>query len=191
MYYLRSRYYTTQNNRFLNADGYLYEENLYSYCKNCPVSQVDPEGEFTASAFGDMSNDPINTMMADEMALGGGTWGALMRTLQSATKGLNMAMGQRNAFRTENHHLYSNKNKTYSLQYQEVMSRYDMSLNDPENIVPLKGHSGRHTKVYHEFMLHTLYIIDDIAGSDVDLFKEGLGIMRNFVINNPGLPYAK
>ena len=100
MYYLRSRYYTTQNNRFLNADGYLYEENLYSYCKNCPVSQVDPEGEFTASAFGDMSNDPINTMMADEMALGGGTWGALMRTLQSATKGLNMAMGQHSPFST-------------------------------------------------------------------------------------------
>lgn len=131
-------------------------------------------------------------MMADDMALGGGgTWGTLMRTLQNATDGLNMAMGQRNAFRTENHHLFSNKNKTYTPQYQAIMKRYEMSLTAPENIVPLKGHSGRHTNVYHKFMLNALYSIDNTAGGNVELFKQGLNIMQNFIITNPGLPYAK
>lgn len=71
------------------------------------------------------------------------------------------------------------------------MKRYEMSLTAPENIVPLKGHSGRHTNAYHEFMLNALYSIDNGAGGDVRLFKEGLGIVRDSLVENPGLPYAK
>ena len=40
-------------------------------------------------------------------------------------------------------------------------------------------------------MINALYSSDNTAGGDVRLFKEGLGIMRDFLVENPGLPYAK
>ena len=166
---------------------------MFAYCWNNPVLRSDEAG-----------TDPLTQDTADDTnslddygnfgrlpSGGGSTWRALTRTLQSAKKGLNMALGQRNTLRTENHHLYSNKNKIYTPQYQEIMNRYGVLLTDPENIVPLKGHSGRHTNSYHEFMLNALNYIDNMAGGDVRLFKEGLGIMRDFLVTNPGLPYAK
>ena len=50
-YYLRSRYYDPVIGRFLNADihinanGDLIGYNMYAYCSNNPVMNVDPSGE--------------------------------------------------------------------------------------------------------------------------------------------------
>ena len=52
-YYLRSRYYDPVTGRFLNADshvnanGDLIGYNMYAYCSNNPVMNVDPNGEWT------------------------------------------------------------------------------------------------------------------------------------------------
>lgn len=166
---------------------------MFAYCWNNPVIRSDEAGTdpFTQATADD--TNPLNDYgIFGRLPSGSGnTWGSFMRTLQSATDGLNMALGQRNTLRTENHHLYSNKNKTYTPRYQAVMNRYGVLLSDSENIVPLRGHSGRHTNAYHEFMLNALYYIDNMAGGNVRIFKEGLGIMRDFLVNNPGLPYAK
>ena len=50
LYYLKSRYYDPVTGRFLNADMYcdtqsnIFGTNMFAYCNNNPVNQVDPEG---------------------------------------------------------------------------------------------------------------------------------------------------
>ncbi len=44
LYYLRSRYYSTFSNRFVNADS-LICNNLFSYCDNAPVILADTNGQ--------------------------------------------------------------------------------------------------------------------------------------------------
>ena len=51
MYYLQSRYYDSKICRFISADGYvstgqgILGNNMFAYCNNDPVNNVDPEGD--------------------------------------------------------------------------------------------------------------------------------------------------
>ena len=56
LYYLQSRYYDPKTGRFINADDVSYLDpetihglNLYTYCLNNPVMDVDPTGHFVIS----------------------------------------------------------------------------------------------------------------------------------------------
>lgn len=50
LYYLQSRYYDPVTGRFINADVYcdtntdIFGTNMFTYCNNDPINQVDPEG---------------------------------------------------------------------------------------------------------------------------------------------------
>ena len=139
-------------------------------------------------------NNPFNDVGGERGGLGGGaggTWDAFMRTMQGALDGLSMAMGNRNLTHTEQHHLLSDKHKTYTSQYTEVTDRYNYSLDHSSNIVPLEGHKGRHTKAYHDFMVFGLHTLDAIAANNQAIFIEGMYIIGQFVQEHSWLPYAR
>ena len=195
LYYLQSRYFSTACCRFISVDGLidatrLLSLNQFAYCLNQPVDLSDPTGFASPHDFDDdLDHDSPYT---DSLAGGGGDfWGSFRRNLQAAADGLNMAMGKRNLPSLEKHHLFSNKNRKYTPQYEEIVKRYDMSLNSVDNIVVLEGHKGRHTNAYHEYMLDMLTELDSIADGRIELFYEGFDILKEFILDNPWLPYAK
>ena len=160
---------------------------MFVYCRNNSVSRKDVAGTMSfdcADDTNDLSNNDINDWS-------GGGWEGFRQSLHHAARGLNMAMGNKNPMYTEYHHIFSNKNKTYSPQYQEILDRYNMSLDSQENIVELGGHRGRHTNVYHDFMLNALIGADQIAQGNLDEFYIGFMIIVDFLLTHQGLPYAK
>ena len=114
-----------------------------------------------------------------------------MRSLQCAADGLSMAAGSRKIYKTENHHVFSNKHSRYTPQYKEIMERNNMTLTQKENIIALEGHSGRHTTAYHEFMLNALINLDSLSGGNASVFYEGFMLIVRFLMDNSWLPYAK
>ena len=72
LYYLQSRYYNPAWGRFLNADGYVNANgdligfNMYAYCSNNPVMNVDPSGrawyDWISTIVGFLN--PVNTTTA-------------------------------------------------------------------------------------------------------------------------------
>lgn len=58
MYYLNSRYYNPEWGRFVNVDGIIaanediLSHNLYLYCSNNPIVNIDLDGQSIAGAIG-------------------------------------------------------------------------------------------------------------------------------------------
>ena len=71
LYYLQSRYYDPQWGRFLNADGYINANrdilgyNMYAYCNNNPIMNIDPAGTCSRVFFGLFKRDCKQTTCPD------------------------------------------------------------------------------------------------------------------------------
>lgn len=71
-YYLKSRYYSPEMCRFLNADGYastdqgLLGSKMFAYCLNNPVNFHDPSGSYSVSFLAEGEGDMIITPEAGD-----------------------------------------------------------------------------------------------------------------------------
>ena len=66
----------------------------------------------------------------------------------------------------EDHHVASNKNKTYTPMFREIADKFDLNLNKDWNIIPdMPNHHGRHAKQYHELILSQMRIFADESGN--------------------------
>ena len=197
LYYLQSRYYNPQRGRFINADSYISTgqgilgNNMFAYCRNNPVIRKDTSGTDDECVVDfNEDNNPLNDLGSPSGG-GGGIWGSFMRTLKYATDGLKMASGQRNLTYQEDHHLISDKHKTRPIGCKEIIDRYDYSLDHESNIVPLKGHRGRHTNAYHDFITIAITELDVLAAESTAVFIDGMKILGEFVQENWWIPYAR
>ena len=69
----------------------------------------------------------------------------------------------------QRHHYATNKNKTYTKEFQKIIGRYDLNLDDDWNIDVLP-HQGRHPNAYHKFILNEMKQIHGIANGNRELF---------------------
>ena len=75
-YYLRSRYYSSVIQRFINSDV-LCGNNQYTYCKNSPVVLSDNSGYACVRCF---DENGLETSLMTQFAMGGGGGGAYAAT---------------------------------------------------------------------------------------------------------------
>ena len=195
LYYLQSRYYDPEIGRFSNADVFVSTDqgilgnNMFAYCLNNAVRYRDNDGTLAHDAI-DINDEDVDENHHPD-AGGGGFWNGFRQSLDNATRGLDMASGQRSFAGAEKHHVASNKNKKYTPEYEELAGRYNMELDSQENTVVLGGHKGRHTNAYHDFVLFGMRELDKIADGNKELFTTGYKILVDYVKNNSYLPYAK
>jgi hypothetical protein len=92
------------------------------------------------------------------------------------------------------HDIASNKSfkSGFTKSYQNIFNKAGMSLEDPENIVYLKGHNGVHTIAYKQYVLR--YFDKQTKGFSGTAYKQALQQALNDLkiqlIKNPRMPFA-
>ena len=87
------------------------------------------------------------------------------------------------------HHFATNKSKTYTHQFEEIVKKYGLDLDGVWNKEMLP-HQGRHPNKYHDFVLENLKNIDDIANGDVNAFLEMFECnVKGIIRDNPEMLY--
>jgi len=71
----------------------------------------------------------------------------------------------------QEHHFATNKNQEFTPEFEKILDKYDLNLDDDWNKAMLP-HIGRHPDDYHDFVLEEMLKSDEIAGGDVDKFLE-------------------
>ena len=197
-YYLQSRYYDPEIGRFINADAFastgqgILGNDMFAYCRNNPVNRKDASGteDVCATDF-NQDNNPLNDLGNPSGGSSGGIWESFTRTLKYAADGLEQASGQRDLTHKENHHVISNKHSTKDIECKEIAERYNYSLDHQSNQVQLRGHRGRHTNAYHDFITVAIKELDIIAAESLDTFIEGMQVLGKFIEKNWWIPYAR
>ena len=166
---------------------------MFAYCRNNPVIRRDISGtnDECVSNFSEDDSNPFNDLGNPSGGSSGSIWSSFVRTLKYAADGLTMASGQRDLTHVEKHHIITNKRNVNPIECQEIINQYNYSLNHPSNIVPLEGHSGRHTDAYHDFITVAITELDAIAAGSTDAFFKGMEVLGKYIQDNSWLPYAR
>lgn len=88
----------------------------------------------------------------------------------------------------QEHHYLTNKNKKYTPQFQAVLDKYGLNLNESWN-KELLPHGGRHATEYHEYMLAGIKDIDAIAQGNADIFLKQFEVLKSTIRANPEMMY--
>jgi len=86
------------------------------------------------------------------------------------------------------HHFLSNKNSTYTPLFENITNKYNLNLDADWNKAMLP-HQGRHTNMYHDYMLEELKQIDRIANGDSIIFLREFEQLKQIIIDNPDMLY--
>lgn len=81
MVYLRARYYSPNDARFLTADPSRLEENLYLYSRANPINRIDPTGLFSAELIG--KNIDVMNIVSSNDSKDHSKWGFYALLLQA------------------------------------------------------------------------------------------------------------
>lgn len=89
------------------------------------------------------------------------------------------------------HHYATNKNSTYTKQFEAITQKYGLNLDDTWN-KELLPHQGKHPSVYHEYVLDLMEQIDQIAQGDkkvfLQLYEE---LVKDTIRKNPKMLYSE
>ncbi|MCL2256248.1 MAG: AHH domain-containing protein, partial [Firmicutes bacterium] len=88
----------------------------------------------------------------------------------------------------QKHHFLTNKHSQFTPEFKKITDKYGLNLNESWNIEILP-HKGRHAAEYHRFMLKSIQNIDRAASGNKAVFLARFDIVKNTVIQNPGMMY--
>ena len=161
LYYLRARYYNASLGRFTQEDT-IYNDGLNLYAY-CNSNPV-------------MYSDPS---------------GFAKETCKSKVGGECDSESGINTKPLQEHHFATNKSKKYTNQFENIVNKYRLDLDEPWNKEFLQ-HQGRHPYAYHEFVLDEMLEIDNIAKGNkevfLELFEENV---KSVIRENPDMLYKE
>ena len=189
LYYLQSRYYDPNTGRFLNADttdiltqtiGTLHSGNLFAYCSNNPIMNVDPTGfsDKTMEDSGIVVFLPLIILvivvsvvvfLAEAIVYILKSWiiPAIQRLKAEIKKLLNIGItkalsdvlelakskadNKGRTLRTDKHHIVAKSDHRAEIS-RAVLDAVEIDINSNHNLVTLNKelHSFVHTTAYHE-----------------------------------------
>ena len=89
------------------------------------------------------------------------------------------------------HHYATNKNAKYTPEFERILAKYNLKLDDDWNKEALP-HQGKHPLAYHEDVYQKMLEIDKLAQGNVDLFLEYFEVMvKDPIRKNPDMLYSK
>jgi len=117
--------------------------------------QAGSQAGIVLSAVGEVQMVAV-TGEAVTMALASGAVSTMARGMGGATVGPVDAKGHDHHIATDKWWDSTNSGGPWSPRFQRIFDKAGMSLNDPANIVNVKGHKGPHPQEYHEKIFERL-----------------------------------
>jgi len=110
------------------------------------------------------------------------------KVLDKGASGADVNNGVNNTKPNQVHHYVTNKNKTYTSQFENITKKYKLDLDGKWN-KDFLPHQGRHPNEYHDYMLDNLQKIDKLANGDKTKFLKLYEQLKNRVKTNPDMLY--